>query len=94
MTTQVWHDRFAHWGDLVDASKSAAIRAIAVVAGVLLVPAVVWGAVQIAGVAAEGLDPSRMLAFQIVAAVLSAAGIIAVLVGIDRFNRRTPMVKR
>lgn len=94
MTTQVWHDRFTHWVDLFEASKSAAIRAIAVVAGVLLVPAMVWGAVQIAGIAAESLSPSRTLAIQIVAGVVAAAGIIAVLVGIDRFNRRTPVVKR
>jgi hypothetical protein len=33
-----------------------------------------------------------MLAIQIVAGVVAAVGIIAVLVGIDRFNRRTPAV--
>lgn len=88
------HEIAVHIGDAWEKAKDAASVAAAVVAAVLLVPGVGYGAAQVAGVAAVDLSPARVTAVQWIAGLLSAAVMAGVIWGIHRFTKRTPVVKR
>jgi hypothetical protein len=95
MTTSTAHSRATNVGDVVaDKLVPLLARALVAVALVLLIPSVAWGAAQIAGALAHGMDPTKVIVIQSAAAVISAAGMAGVIAGIDRFTRRTPVVKR
>ena len=68
--------------------------ALVAVAGLLLVPGVGWGAVEVATAFTQHLDPARAHVVQGIAGLIAAVGMVGVIVGIHRFTRRTPVVTR
>lgn len=95
VTTPVWHKRFTSGGDSMENVAGSIAKAVVALALLLLVvPGPAYGAVQIAGVLAGGLDPAKRFVIQALAGIAIAAAMVGVVVGIDRFNRRTPVVTR
>jgi hypothetical protein len=89
-----WHEKAVHVGDAAEKTTALWWRAVVGLA-IIAVPALVgWSTAQTAGVFVEHMNPTGAVTIQTSAGVVAAGVVGLVFLGIDRFTRRTPVVKR